>query len=101
MSLIIAAGAAGMELLSEEDLKLADNVKVAIDLNAVPPAGLDSVEITDEAVERHGILCYGAIGVGGMKMKIHKAALQSLFEANDRVLDTEALFRLGEDLFAD
>ncbi len=101
VSLIIAAGAAGVELLSEEDLKLTDNVKVAIDLNAVPPAGLGGVEITDSAAERHGIVCYGAIGVGGMKMKIHKAALNSLFEANDRVLDTEALFRLGEDLFAD
>ena len=87
--------------MSEQDLELTDNLKVAIDLNAVPPTGLGGLEVTDAAAERNGIVCYGAIGVGGMKMKIHKAALKSLFEANDRVLDTEALFRIGEELFAD
>jgi hypothetical protein len=66
VSLIIAAGAAGAELLSQKDLKLASKLKVAIDLNAVPPTGLAGLEITDQAIERNGILCYGAIGVGGM-----------------------------------
>jgi hypothetical protein len=33
-----------------------------------------------------------------MKMKIHKAALNSLFETNDRILDTQAIFILGETL---
>ena len=98
VSLIIAAGAAGAELLSKEDLKLAGDLKVAIDLNAVPPPGIAGVELTDDAKERDGILCYGAIGVGGVKMKIHKAALKSLFEANDRVLDTEAIFAIGETI---
>jgi methylenetetrahydrofolate/methylenetetrahydromethanopterin dehydrogenase (NADP+) len=98
VSLIIAAGAAGAELMSKEDLKLAGDLKVAIDLNAVPPPGLAGVEITDNAAKRNGILCYGAIGIGGMKMKIHKAALKSLFESNDRVLDTEAIFAIGETL---
>lgn len=98
VSLIIAAGAAGVELMSKADLKLAGDLKVAIDLNAVPPTGLAGLEITDDAKERNGIICYGAIGVGGMKMKIHKAALKSLFEANDRVLDTEAIFTIGETL---
>jgi hypothetical protein len=98
VSLIIAAGAAGAELLSQKDLKLASKLKVAIDLNAVPPTGLAGLEITDQAIERNGILCYGAIGVGGMKMKIHKAALNSLFETNDRILDTRSIFALGETL---
>jgi hypothetical protein len=98
VSLIIAAGAAGAELLSQKDLKLASKLKVAIDLNAVPPTGLAGLEITDQAIERNGILCYGAIGVGGMKMKIHKAALNSLFESNDRILDTQAIFALGKAL---
>lgn len=97
-ALVIAAGAAGVELLSEQDLKLADQLKVAIDLNAVPPTGLGGLEVTDSAKERNGLLCYGAIGVGGLKMKIHKAALKSLFESNDKVLDTEAIYQIGESL---
>ena len=85
-------------LLREVKEELGLDLKVAIDLNAVPPVGLGGLEVTDHAQVRNGILCYGAIGVGGMKMKIHKAAVKSLFEANDRVLDTEAIFAIGEGL---
>lgn len=98
VSLLIAAGAAGVELLSQQNLKLGHDLKVAIDLNAVPPAGLGGLDGTDQAKERNGVLCYGAIGVGGTKMKIHKAAVKSLFESNDKVLDTEAIFAIGEGL---
>ncbi len=31
-------------------------------------------------------------------MKIHKAAIKSLFDANDRVLDAEEVFQVGLDL---
>ena len=98
VSLIIAAGAFGVELISEKDLKSAEDLKVAIDLNAVPPLGIAGVEVTDAAKERDGVLSYGAIGVGGLKMKIHKAALRSLLESNDQVLDTEAIHAIGARL---
>ena len=75
-------------------------LRVAIDLNAVPPAGLGGIGVTDKAVERHGVLCYGAIGVGGTKMKIHKACLERLFESNDQVLDTERIYEIGKSLVA-
>ncbi len=58
-------------------------LKVAIDLNAVPPAGIEGIGVMDKAVEQDGVFCYGAIGVGGTKMKIHRAAVQKLFTAND------------------
>ena len=95
---IIAAGAAGVELLPAERRRSIRTLKVAIDLNAIPPSGLTGVEMTDRAVERNGAICYGAIGVGGRKMKIHKAALQKLFEENDQVLDTEVIYRIGAAL---
>jgi hypothetical protein len=74
------------------------SLKVAIDLNAVPPVGITGVEAFDKNTERNGVICYGAIGVGGLKMKIHKAALRKLFEANDQVLDTAGIYKIGEAL---
>ena len=68
---------------------------MAIDLNAVPPTGIEGVEVGDKAVEREGSICYGAIGVGDTKMKIHKAAIARLFEANNQVLDAEEIFALA------
>jgi hypothetical protein len=51
--------------------------------------------VTDKAVQRDSFLCYGAIGVGDTKMKIHKAAIARLFEANNLVLDAEEVYALA------
>ena len=56
--------------------------------------------VTDHARERGGVICDGALGVGGVKMKIHKAAVRRLFTANDQVLDAETIFEIGRDLSA-
>ena len=75
-------------------------VGVAVDLNAVPPLGIGGLEVTDKAVPRDGVLSYGAIGVGGTKMQIHKAAIAQLFDRNDQVLDAEEVYEIGRDLQA-
>jgi hypothetical protein len=98
--LVIAAGAAGVELLSREVRTQAAELRVAIDLNAVPPVGIAGVEQGDKAKERDGQICYGALGVGGTKMKIHRAALQKLFTANNWVLDAEEILAIGQELEA-
>ncbi len=97
-SVVIAAGAPEAELLSDDLRRQCKSLKVAIDLNAVPPAGIGGVGPQDKAVERDGQICYGAIGVGGLKMRLHKAAIRRLFESNDAVLDAEEIFALGADL---
>ena len=90
----------GVELLSAAVRANAKSLQVAIDLSAVPPVGLAGIEVTDKAKSRDGMICYGAIGVGGTKMKIHKAAIGKLFEANDQVLDAEEIYRIGQQLGA-
>lgn len=97
-AVVIAAGAAGVELASADVLRQAADLKVAIDLNAVPPAGLAGIDVMDKGQERDGRICYGAIGVGGAKMKLHKAAVKSLFERNDLVLDAVEIYELGKTL---
>jgi len=99
--LIVAAGASGVEFLTGDQWQGFEHLQVAIDLNAVPPTGLAGIEVTDRKVDRGRVVCYGAIGVGGTKKKIHFAALQRLFEANDLVLDTEAIYRIGQQLMGD
>ncbi len=96
--IVIAAGAAGVELLPADVRSGCEELRVAIDLNAVPPLGIGGLEVTDEAEERDGTICYGAIGVGGRKMKIHKAAIRKLFERNDQILDAEEIYEIGQQL---
>ena len=95
---MIAAGAEGIELLPQGSWQASPSLEVAIDLNAVPPLGIAGIDVQDKATESHGKTCYGAIGVGGTKMKIHKAALARLYDSNDQVLDAEAIFGIGKEL---
>ncbi len=98
VDLLIAAGAAGVQFLAADDLAAIESLQVAVDLNAVPPVGLGGIEITDKAAVKQHALCYGAIGVGGLKMKIHKAAISQLFESNDQIFDAQAIDRIGTTL---
>jgi hypothetical protein len=97
-TLVIAAGAAGAVLLPRSARAACPELRVAIDLNAVPPVGIEGVEIGDKAAQRDGVIAYGAVGVGDTKMKIHKAALARLFESNDQVLDAEEVYALSQGL---
>lgn len=98
VQLVVAAGAAKTQLISARQLQSISTLKLAIDLNAVAPAGIEGIEVMDKARDNAGVLMYGAIGIGGTKMKIHHAAIKSLFLANDRVMDTVAIYELGKSL---
>jgi hypothetical protein len=91
-NLVVASGAAGALLLPKKIRDTCKTLRVAIDLNAVPPAGIEGVEFNDKATERDSVVCYGAIGVGDTKMKIHKALIGQLFERNDRIFDVEEVY---------
>ncbi len=93
--LVFAAGAAGVELLPSAWQQQSRPPEIMVDLNAVPPAGIAGIEVSDSAQQRNGTLCFGAIGVGGLKMKIHKKAIGMLFEANDLDLDVEEIYAIG------
>ena len=95
---VIACGPPKAQLLPAGALKNTPGLQAAIDLNAVPPAGIAGIETTDKAVKRDGIVCYGALGVGGTKMKIHKAAIARLFTANNLVLDADEIYALAKEL---
>ncbi|MSQ96475.1 MAG: bifunctional NADP-dependent methylenetetrahydromethanopterin dehydrogenase/methylenetetrahydrofolate dehydrogenase [Gemmataceae bacterium] len=95
-TLVITAGAAGAVLLPTNARAACSSLQVAIDLNAVPPLGIEDVGVMDSAVVQAGVTCYGAIGVGDTKMKVHKAAVALLFESNDKVLDAEEIYQLAQ-----
>lgn len=94
-AILVSSGAAGIEMLPNWE---SYSFKVAVDLNAVPPVGLPGIDLTDSAKNINGTTCYGALGVGGPKMKVHKAAVARLFESNDLVLDAPEMLELAREL---
>jgi hypothetical protein len=97
-SVIISAGAVGVPLLPVSVWHSLTALKTLIDLNAVPPLGIEGVEATDKNTPRGAVHTWGALGVGGTKMKIHKKAIEALFTSNDRILDAEQVLELARSL---
>ena len=95
---VFGCGAAGARLLSAEQLAAAKELRVAIDLNAVPPMGIEGIDLMDKGVQRGERFDYGALGVGGLKMKIHKACIAALFESNHRFLDCQEMLAIGQEI---
>ena len=95
-TVVFAAGAAGVVLLPKAARLACKTLRVAVDLNAVPPLGIEGVEVGDKGTERDGVFGYGALGVGDLKMKVHRAAVARLFERNDQVLDAEEVYALAK-----
>lgn len=97
-NIVLATGAAGVELVKQELWTASPSVEVVADVNAVPPTGIGGIKPTDDGKLREGRIAFGAIGIGGLKMKIHRAAVAKLFERNDLVLDVEEIYEIGKAL---
>lgn len=98
--LLLNAGPAAVALVPRAAWAGRPGLRAAADLNAVPPAGIDGIEATDAGATRDGVAVFGALGVGGLKMKIHKACIARLFSRNDLLLDAEAVSAVARELTA-
>jgi len=95
---LLNAGGAGVHIVPREAWAGRAGLLAAADVNAVPPLGIEGIEVTDDGVERDGVAVFGALGVGGLKMKLHKACIARLFERNDLVLDAETIAEIAREL---
>lgn len=96
--IVIATGAAGVELLPAALWTAHPTLEVVMDANATPPAGIAGIELGDRAVVKHGKTCFGALGFGGLKLELQRHCVRELFETNDRMLDAPEVFELARGL---
>jgi hypothetical protein len=96
--MVLNAGPAGVCLIPRAAWAGRAGLRVVADVNAVPPLGVEGIEVTDDGAAREGATTFGALGIGGLKMKIHKACIAKLFEKSDLILDAESIAELAETL---
>ena len=95
--IVLAAGPAGVQVLGKETWSANPAIEVLADYNAAEPLGIEGVEAGDELVERDGKLVLGALGIGGKKMKTHKACVGQLFERSDLVLNADGVYAVAKE----
>jgi threonine dehydrogenase-like Zn-dependent dehydrogenase len=91
---IFAAGPAGAQVLRRSGWA---GAKVVVDYSAAEPVGVEGVDRGDDLAEEDGVLKLGALAVGAPKMKLQKACVQRLFEAQGAVLDLEGIYDVALD----
>jgi methylene-tetrahydromethanopterin dehydrogenase len=80
--IVFATGAAGIELLSAELIASAPQLKVAADVNAVPPAGIAGIDAFDDgepiAGSTSGAVGIGALAIGNIKYQAQNKLLKKM-----------------------
>ncbi len=99
-NIVLATGAAGVELLTLEQWQDNPNIELMADANATPPLGIGGTDMMDKGIDRHGKIVWGAIGFGSLKLALHRACIAQLFTDNKQVLDAENIFALAKAMAA-
>ncbi|MBE7556077.1 MAG: methylenetetrahydrofolate dehydrogenase [Anaerolineales bacterium] len=95
---LFTCGAAGAQVVSRAVWTNLPDLKLIADINAVPPLGIEGIEMNDNGSEREGRISFGALGIGGRKMKVHRTCIARLFEANDILMDAESVYQVAKEL---
>jgi hypothetical protein len=96
--IVLAAGPAGVQVLRKDFWSSHDSIELLADYNAAEPLGLEDTEATDDMKDYDGKLVLGALAIGGPKMKVHKTCVRRLFESNEAILDTDAVYEIAKEL---
>ncbi|MBA3497705.1 MAG: NADP-dependent methylenetetrahydromethanopterin/methylenetetrahydrofolate dehydrogenase [Gemmatimonadota bacterium] len=97
-AILLNSGPAGVQMVPSSAWSAAKALEIAVDLNAVPPLGIEGVDVDDAGVERNGVTVFGAFGIGNFKTKLHKKCVAKLFTRNDLVLDAEAIAEVARGM---
>jgi len=100
-AVILAAGRAGVQILSTAQLAKAPALRVAADVNAVPPAGIEGLGAQDDGVALKGTKAVGigSLAIGGVKYKVQSGLFRRMIEAEKPLfLDFRDAFALAREL---
>jgi methylenetetrahydrofolate/methylenetetrahydromethanopterin dehydrogenase (NADP+) len=98
--ILFNSGPAGVQMVPKAAWTAMSTLKIAVDLNAVPPLGIEGIEVGDAGQAQNGVVVFGAFGVGNFKTKLHKECVSRLFTRNDLVLDAEAIAEVAREMVA-
>ena len=103
--IIFCAAKAGVLVLSSAVLKEARQLKVAGDVNAVPPLGIEGIKRNDSgaplihAINAQGAVGVGALAVGNVKYQLQNELLKLMLKTDKPLdLDFREAFNTARDL---
>jgi len=106
--IIFCTAKAGVQILNAMVLSHAQQLKVVGDVNAVPPAGIEGVQLNDlgapltQASNSENTVSVGALAVGNVKYKVQHALLDSMLTGDKpSYIDFRAAYAKAKQLLSD
>lgn len=102
--IVMGVAAAGVQVMDEDDRASASQLRVAADVNAVPPAGLAGVGVMDDArpIEGTRIVGIGALAIGNVKYQVQNRLLTRMRESDHpECFGFEEAFEVARGLLAE
>jgi methylene-tetrahydromethanopterin dehydrogenase len=103
--IIFCAAKAGIQVLNSAVLKEARQLKVAGDVNAVPPLGIEGIKRSDSgmplihAINAQGAVGVGALAVGNVKYQLQNEMLKLMLKTDKPLyLDFREAFNKARDI---
>ena len=98
---VLSAGRAGVQVLSKAQLAKAGALKLAADVNAVPPAGIEGLDAQDDGKPIAGSsgLGVGALAIGNVKYQVEAGLFRKMIETDKPLyLDFRDAFALAREI---
>lgn len=100
---VLASVAAGVQLVSAEHIESSDKLKVAADVNAVPPSGISGLDVMGNckpvAGSSSGAVGIGALVIGNVKYQAQHRLLQKMRDTDKPVyLHFEHAFEVAREI---
>jgi methylene-tetrahydromethanopterin dehydrogenase len=98
---VLACGRAGLQILSRAEMSAAQRLKVAADINAVPPPGIEGLDVKANGTPLPGTpgVGIGALAIGNVKFQLQHALLKRLHEAQKaQCFDFRDAYRVALEL---
>lgn len=98
---IFAAAAAGVQVVSKEDKEIAKKLLIVADVNAVPPPGVDGMDLFMDGAELPGskALGVGALAIGDIKYKTESGLFKQMLTSDQPlVLDFRHAYAKAKEL---
>lgn len=86
--IVLCAAAAGVRVLSAEQFANSPRLAVVADVNAVPPSGIEGVELFDRGriIDRTNVASVGPLAIGDIKYKTQAALFRSMLSSSESLM---------------
>jgi methylene-tetrahydromethanopterin dehydrogenase len=95
--IVLSAGPAGVQILPADALAQLERCVVALDINAVPPAGIEGLKAKYDKEERDGVLLIGALAIGDLRNKIARKMFKAAMASEGAFLDYKDAFAFARE----